>query len=134
MMEFNGKNMINNLSAFAGCTSLKSITIKNSNVVDISGLKDLPLLNKLILSNNSISSCVPLKNLKSLNYLDLQNNSISDVSWDGDVSYNNLKILADLNVNSGNGGNLSTLYLSGNTGIVDFTPVSTLKWNDWNGF
>ena len=117
------------------CNKINYLEITNSNLIDITNLKNLSgSLQKVILSNNSIYSCIPLKNMKKLNYLDLQNNSITDVSWENGTSYNNLRILAELNVNSGTGGNLKELYLAGNTGIADFTPVSSLKWTNWSGF
>ena len=113
---------------------MTQIEIVNSKLVDLTTLKAKTNVTYLNLSRNSISSCIPLKDLTNLTYLNLQNNAITDVSWENGVSYNNLKILADLNKNSGKGGKLEKLYLSGNSGIADFSPVKSLSWAARSGF
>ena len=76
-----------------------------------------------------------MENLKKLESLNLSNNTISDtfsyVDSDGNTkTYNNLEILANLNKD----GKLKKLYLSGNDNIINWSPLSSLKWDAKSGW
>jgi Leucine-rich repeat (LRR) protein len=91
----------------------------------------------LDLSDCSISNIYALKDLKNLQHLDLTNNCIYDSAsfTDSDnnvITYNTMELLA--NLNSVKNGALMYLYLSGNSGIIDYSPVSSLKWSGKSGF
>ncbi len=45
-------------------------------------------------------------------------------------TYNNLEILANLNKD----GKLKKLYLSGNDNIINWSPLSSLKWDAKSGW
>lgn len=126
--------------AIAGVNkSLRTLSLNYANISSISGLENLSNLKSLSLNNNNISNLEPLANLKSLQMLDLSNNVVGDtasyVDTDGTTkTVNNLQILANLNSGAGKGGSLTTLYLAGNSNIVDFKPVSNLKWTAKSGF
>ena len=73
--------------------------------------------------------------MKKLESLNLSNNTISDtfsyVDSDGSTkTYNNLEILANLNKT----GNLKKLYLKGNDNIINWSPLSSLKWTGKSGW
>ena len=123
------------ISAIKNCKKLIDIDISYSNVNSILGLEGLNNLQKLTLNNNNISSLKPIENLKNLEVLNLNNNDISDTSSyvysDGSKkTYNNLEILANLNKN----GKLKKLYLAGNDNIINWSPLSSLKWTDKSGW
>ena len=132
-VKYNSK--ILDISAIKNCKNLTDIDLKYSNVKSVLGLEGLNNLQKLTLNNNNISSLKPLENLKNLEELNLSNNTISDTSSyiDSDGStktYNNLEILANLNKN----GKLKKLYLAGNDNIINWSPLSSLKWTDKSGW
>lgn len=85
-------------------------------------------LKKLNLSGttNGFSNLEPLKNMNLLEELNLNNcNGIYD-------SYNdvqNLEILVNLHKN----GTLNKLYFSGNSSIIDWTPLTNSGWQQESG-
>lgn len=94
-------------------------------------------LKSVIINGSSLSGTKMFSKLFELTYLNLSNNSIEDSSNYKDeegniVKYNNLEGLAKLHPN--NGGKLKYLYLDGNPGIINFEPVSSLKWDGKSGF
>ncbi len=129
-------------------TNLEYLNLSNNEITNINYLSSLSNLRCLILKNNSISSLYPLKNLNNLGeyfidatgnqqrgYLDVSNNCIYDTgayqTSDGKIeNFNNIEILANLNKN----GSLKILYINNNPGIIDFTPISKLKWINKTGF
>ena len=125
------------ISAIKNCPTLTTVSLGYCNIQSLSGIEGLSNLKSLTLNNNNISSLKPLENLKNLTTLNLQNNAIADTSsyvdTDGTTkTYRNLDILA--NLNSSRNGNLTSLYLSGNGNIIDFSPVSSLSWTNKSGF
>ena len=116
-------------------TNLTSLTITNSNLSDITFVKSLTKLKTLVLNDNKISSCVPLKDLKSLSSLNLENNNLSVYSSLNGERYENLKILADLNINN-KFGKLTEIYLKGNPELQDFSTLTAngLTWTKKSGF
>lgn len=137
---------LSDISALSGLTNLEVIDIENTKVSDISVLASLPNLKSLDLRKNSIANLLSLESLSHLGeqYIDvtngnsyygtlqLENNCLSDTfsyvdGENGTKVRNNLEILANLNINKG--GNLTSLYLAGNSGIIDFSKVSSLTWS-----
>ena len=134
-IKLNWTDEILDISAIKNCTKLTSINIQNARVQSISGIENLKDLRVLNLNSNSISGLKPLENLQNLEYLDLSNNAITDnsnyIDSDGSIkTYNNLEILANLNKN----GKLKKLYLSGNDNIINWSPLSSLKWDEKSGW
>ena len=134
-LTMNYTSKILDISAIKGCKTLKNVTLGYCNIQSINGLENLSNLQTLTLNDNNISSLKPLENLKNLEELNLNNNAISDTSSyiDSDGStktYNNLEILANLNKT----GNLKNLYLKGNDNIINWSPLSSLKWTEKTGW
>lgn len=121
-----------NMTDFSNLTNLKNLACTNAGISDISELNSLENLETLNLTDNSISNVEALKNLNKLSSLNLSNNCIYDISTDSNGnSFNNLEILANLNKN----GRLRILYLSGNSGITDWSFLSKIKnWESKSGF
>lgn len=124
-----------NINGIKACKKLIYIDMSNSNIQSVNGLEELTYLQTLYLQNNNISSLKPLENLTNLELLNISNNSISDTSNYVDSNgttkaYKNLEILANLNKN----GKLRYLYLSGNDNIINWSPLSNLKWTDKSGW
>lgn len=125
------------ISAIKNCPTLTDVSLTYCNIQSLSGIEALTNLQNLTLNSNNITSLKPIENLKSLKTLNLQNNAISDTSsyidTDGTTkTYRNLDILAGLHTS--NGGQLTSLYLSGNDNIIDYLPVSSLTWSNKSGF
>ena len=121
-----------NIEFVKNAPNLKTIKILNSNIKSLKGIENNTSLTEINLSGNSISSTKELENLTQLSSLNLENNCIYDTSTYIDTSgetitYNNLDILANLNRN----GNLRYLYLSGNKGIINWSPLSSIS--NWTG-
>ena len=136
-LEINYTSKILDISAIKDCPTLTSVTLGYCNIQSLSGIEGLINLQTLNLNNNNITNLKPLENLKNLTSLNLQNNAISDTSsyvdTDGSTkAYRNLDILAGLHTSKG--GKLTSLYLSGNDNIIDYSPVSSLTWSDKSGF
>ena len=136
-LTMNYTSKILDISAIKDCSTLTNVTLGYCNIQSLSGIEGLTNLQSLTINNNNITSLKPLENLKNLTSLNLQNNAISDTSsyvdTDGSTkTYRNLDILAGLHTS--NGGKLTSLYLSGNDNIIDYSPVSSLNWTNKSGF
>ena len=136
-LVINYTTKILDISAIKDCPTLTSVTLGYCNIQSLSGIEGLINLQTLNLNNNNITNLKQLENLKNLTSLNLENNAISDTSsyidTDGSTkTYRNLDILSGLHTS--NGGKLTSLYLSGNDNIIDFSPVSSLMWSDKSGF
>ena len=115
-------------------TNLETIKITNSSIKDLTPIANCTNLKEINFSNNNISNVKPLENMSNLTTLRLENNSLFDtysfVAEDGSTkTEKTLEIFANLNKMK-----LENLYLSGNTGIVDWSIVSSLKWSGKSGF
>ena len=71
---------ISDLSPLAGLTGLEELTITNSGISDISALAGLTELVRIDLARNEISDISPLAGLTNLKWVILRNNQISDLS------------------------------------------------------
>lgn len=115
-------------------TNLETIKITNSSIKDLTPIANCTNLKEINFSNNNISNVKPLENMSNLTTLRLENNSLFDtysfVAEDGSTkTEKTLEIFANLNKME-----LENLYLSGNTGIIDWSIVSSLKWSGKSGF
>ena len=115
-------------------TNLETIKITNSSIKDLTPISNCTNLKEINFNNNNISNVKPLENMSNLTTLRLENNSLFDtysfVAEDGSTkTEKTLEIFANLNKMK-----LEDLYLSGNTGIVDWSIVSSLKWSGKSGF
>ena len=129
--------LLKNLDSLKNCTSITDITCTNGNIEDISALSTIPGLKNVNFSDNKISNLKSLENLLSLETANLTNNVIYDTASYFDESnniirINNIDILS--NLNSSKRGTLKKLYLQGNTGIIDFSKLSSLNWIEKSGF
>ena len=136
-LTMNYTSEILDISAIRNCPTLEDVTLGYCNIQSLNGIEGLTNLKKLTINNNNITSLKPLENLKNLTSINLENNAISDTSsyidTDGSTkTYRNLDILSGLHTSRG--GKLTTLYLSGNGNIIDFSPVSSLSWSNKSGF
>lgn len=117
-------------------TKLTSFTLVSSNLLDISFLEECTSLTTLNLSDNNIVNLYPLRNLKNLTTLYLNTNAIYDtasvVNGEETIVVKNLEIISGLH--SSNGGKLNSIYLAGNSNILDFSPLSKLSWSNKSGF
>ena len=124
------------ISAIKNCSSLTNVQFTYCNINSLNGIEGLTNLKTLTINNNNITALKPLENLKNLTSLNLENNAIADTSSyveNGETkTYRNLDILAGLHTSRG--GKLTTLYLAGNDNIIDYSPVSSLSWNNKSGF
>ena len=115
-------------------TNLETIKITNSSIKDLTPIANCTNLKEINFNNNNISNVKPLENMSNLTTLRLENNSLFDtysfVAEDGSTkTEKTVEIFANLNKMK-----LENLYLSGNTGIVDWSIVSSLKWSGKSGF
>ena len=136
-LSINGK-YFNDFSIFNNLSSLTSLTINNcENFKTLSGLEKLTFLTKLVVNNTGVSSVVPLKDLTNLTYLDLKNNAIGPNSDSEGKSVSNLDILASLHPEGSRTdnkkGNLKTLYLQGNNGLVGVIESHNILNLNWSG-
>ena len=107
------------------------MAVAQCNVKSLSGIEICSELTEINFNNNAISSVIELQNLKKLSIIRMENNCLYDdftyIDEDGkSKTCKNLEIFANMNKNS-----LKALYLKGNTGIIDWTPVSEIK--NWTG-
>jgi len=128
---------LSDLSGFANLDSLESVKITRcSKLSNIAGIEFLSKLKALSLYGCNVSSLKGIENLISLESLNVENNCLTDLGAYYDsgttISYNNLELIAGLNYR--NGGSLKELYLTGNNGIIDFSPISNLSWTKKSGF
>ena len=115
-------------------TNLETIKITNSSIKDLTPIANCTNIKEINFNNNNISNVKTLENMSNLTTLRLENNSLFDtysfVAEDGSTkTEKTLEIFANLNKMK-----LENLYLSGNTGIVDWSIVSSLKWSGKSGF
>ncbi|MCP4150344.1 MAG: leucine-rich repeat protein, partial [bacterium] len=71
---------ISDISSLKELKRLTYLHLSNNKISDISSFKELKRLTTLILSNNQISDISSLKELKRLTFLNLTSNQISDIS------------------------------------------------------
>jgi internalin A len=124
------QSQISDISFLKDLHNLNSLNLRNNQISDIFILKDLQNLNSLDLRNNEISDYSFLKDLQNLNTLDLGYNKISDISFLKDL--HNLNTL-DLGYNKISDisflkdlHNLNTLDLRNNQ-ISDISFLTKLK-------
>lgn len=115
-------------------TNLETIKITNCSIKDLNSIANCTNLKEINFNNNNISNVKTLENMSNLTTLRLENNSLFDtysfVAEDESTkTEKTLEIFANLNKMK-----LENLYLSGNTGIVDWSIVSSLKWSGKSGF
>ena len=126
-ITMNGVNL-QNLDFLSENINLTSLNLIDCHISDISGISNCTNLESLNLSGttNGFSSLEALKNMKNLTTLNLNNcNGIYDTY--GDIR--NLEILADLHQT----GSLTTLNFTGNSSIMDWSPLTNLGWNQSTG-
>ena len=119
---------LQNLDFLSENTNLTSLTLLDCHIKDISGIMNCTNLTSLDLNGttNGFSSLEALKNMKKLTTLTLNNcNGIYDTY--GDIK--NLEILANLHQT----GALTTLNFTGNSSIIDWSPLLNLGWNQNTG-
>lgn len=87
---------ISDLSDLKNFPNLTSLYLYNSNITDLEMLEDFKNLEKLYLSDNEITNLEPLEHLSNLVWLDVSNNQIEDIE-----SLKKLKNLVHLDL-SGN--------------------------------
>ena len=109
--------------------ALRSLTARESNISDLTGLKHAINLRSLDFGDNSISDITSLSGLTNLTWLYLLGNSISDItSLSGlinlTVLYLGYNLISDISTVSGL-TNLRTLHLGDNS-ISDITSLSGL--------
>lgn len=136
-LAINYTNGMLDISAIKNCQTLNTVNLTYCNIQSLSGIEGLINLRSLTINNNNVTSLKPLENLKNLTSINLESNAISDTSsyidTDGSTkTYRNLDILAGLHTSKG--GKLTSLYLSGNDNIIDYSPVSSLSWSNKSGF
>ena len=125
-------DVIESLEFLKGSSKLKKVNVSKGKINSFKGITQLTELTDLKVTNNAISSVYEIKDLKNLSVLDLENNCIYDTtsyfnSLNEKVTVKNLEILANMNKD----GSLRQLYLSGNTGITDWSQLS--KITNWTG-
>lgn len=74
------KRDMDTLKEICNISTLKSLTIKDSNLSDISGISKLENLEKLDISGNYVTDVSELKKLKKLKIVDFSDNAISGAS------------------------------------------------------
>ena len=122
------------LSPLKNLSTLKILHLDNTQVADLSPLKDLPELKRLDLENTQVADLSPLKNLSTLEILHLENTQVADLS-----PLKNLSTLEFLHLENTQVADLSPLkdlstleilHLE-NTQVADLSPLknlSTLKF------
>ena len=126
-IKMTGVNL-ENLDFLKENTNLTELSLVDCHILDISGIENCVNLKKLNLSGttNGFLNLESLKNMSVLEELNLNNcNGIYD-------NYNdvqNLEILANLHKN----GTLNKLYFSGNSSIIDWTPLTNIGWQQESG-
>lgn len=113
--------------------NLKTLSLRNNGITDISFISDLTKLEHLNLASNKISNLKPLDKLKSLVTVDLSNNRIKDISTFLNHQYitslnlavNQIEDLSSLSTLF----NLESLYLGQNkfNGLDDISGLYQLK-------
>ena len=126
------QSLIQNLTSLEFATNLRTLSLSDNQISDVSPLANLVNLGELDLDSNQIADISPLANLTNLTVLSLSNNHISDIS-----PLAGLKNLSELDLDSNqiadisplaNLTNLSALDLSINP-ILDFSVIDGLLPN-----
>ena len=133
--SINGLSKLKTITGLDNLSAIKNLTITNTTISDVTDIGNITGIKQLILNNNSISDLKPLENLRLVEKIDLENNSITDTGTytdaSGEHSYRNLDIIAKMN-SYNDGYSLKEIILSGNPGIVDFSAITKIKWE--NGY
>jgi internalin A len=124
---------ITNLAGMEHCVAIQQIDLGNNEIVDLSPIAGLKLVQSLIVKGNKVQSIEPLKELTKLQYLDLSNNQIKDVAplaqctalRSLDLSQNAIEDIQVIKQFS----KLHSLYLKGNA-VKDWTPLGQMKMLD----
>ena len=131
-----GGRHIKDISYLSTLVNLEYLNLSKNNISDISCLENMRNLIELNLNGNNITALKPLENLKKLTSLDISNNLLYDTATyyeeNEKKSYKNLEIISSLNYNKN--GSLKTIYIAENTGIIDYSILEKLSWENKNGF
>ncbi len=116
-------------SPLFSCKRLYGLQLDDSNLTDISFVRNIPNLDYLSVRNNQISDLTPLSNCKNLYNLDIEGNPVRDLSalseLDIEYLYITASYLDDLSVLQ-NWENMYYLSLSG-CGGLDLSPLGVMK-------
>ncbi len=96
------------LAPISGLKNLEKLAFSNTKITDISPVSSLKNLKSLVMSNTKVTDLAPLKKLKQLVYLNINENKVSDLS--------SLKKLKKMEV----------MYFS-NTLVGDLQPLAKMK-------
>ncbi|WP_420685857.1 leucine-rich repeat domain-containing protein [Bacillus cereus] len=126
---YSGKG-INEITGLEYMTNLEKLTLRESNVKDISAISKLRGLKYVDLTSNSIESIHPIEQLENINKLFLRDNKISDLTPLSkmkkiktlDLIGNNIKDIQPLFILS----TMKQLYLANNQ-ISDLTGIDRLN-------
>ena len=126
---YSGKG-INEIAGLEYMTNLEKLTLRESNVTDISAISKLRGLKYVDLTSNSIESIHPIGQLENINMLFLRDNKISDLTPLSkikkiktlDLTGNNIKDIQPLFTLS----TMKQLYLANNQ-ISDLTGIDRLN-------
>ena len=126
------KSIDGTIGAIKNLNTLKTLNLNYDSIIDLKGIEKLNNLTGLQLYNNQIKDVHNLENLKNIVKLNLNNNCLyDDTTFFNDnnekIKVKNLEILANMNRT----GALRELYLSGNTGITDWSILSNIT--NWTG-
>ena len=114
-------NLITDISAVSGLTSLTRLSLSANSITDISALSGLAVLESLGLQSNSINDIGVLSGVTALNWLNVGFNSITDIS-----ALSGLTNLEHLRLH--NNTNLSNIQpLIDNTGLSGAADFVDLK-------
>lgn len=124
---------IGNLSGVEHCLAVQDVQLDNNEIVDLTPLAGLKIIQLLSLKGNKIESIEPLKEFAKLQYLDLSGNKVKDISPLAKSTNMRFLELSDNAVEQldvlKNFPKLQSLYLKGNT-AKDWTPIGELKMLD----
>ncbi len=127
-LDLKNNSGINGLKPIEMLTQLQVLKFTDTDVMDLTALKNLTNLTKLKCARNPIRSLEPIKNLTKLEFLDCSNTQVDDLSPIG-----NLKELKILKITGTKVKNLNALENMHNLVHLEFssTPVRWLKpiWN-----
>lgn len=122
---------IANLAGLEHCKAVQLLDLGNNEIVDVSPIAGLTLLQSLTLSRNKIESIGPLKELARMQLLDLSENQLKDISPIAQMTnlrtlYLSKNKIEDIKL-IGELPKIWTLYLDGNP-VGDWSAVGKLKW------
>ena len=125
------RNRIRNIQGLSNSKKLKSVTLKNNLIVDLTPLTVATELEELYLDNNQIKSIDALKELKKLHRLWISSNPIHDFSaLEGLTNITKLRMqkvgIVSLEPLK-NMHKMEILNLTGNHDITDLSPLSGMK-------